>query len=265
MAFDIDQYAASSEPVAWGDLDFSIFKNDPLDADTLAVVKYMCEVEYHTVCYLRDMLVTPSHSHPEVGTFMTIWNREEYWHGAALADVLAQHDITIEYDQLKANRMRLGWRDRLDPIKQSLLGNIVGKDFVAVHMAWGMCNERSAAAAYRRLADMQPHPALAPLLKRIAQQETRHIAFYTKQAEQRLLNNPKAQKLTRTLLNKFWGPVGSGAQPQAEVEHVMGYMFKGEDGLREIRKLDEQIARLPGLQGLHLMERAFQKHGMVLG
>ena len=53
------------------------------------------------------------------------------------------------------------------------------KDFSAVHMTWGAANELSAVAAYRRLAQMHDHPALSPLLQRIAQQETRHVAFYT--------------------------------------------------------------------------------------
>ena len=123
----------------------------------------MCDVEYHTVCYLRDMLVTPSHTDSDVSTFMTMWNREEYWHGEALAAVLGVHGITVEFDQVKASRMKVGWKDRLDPIKQSLLGNIVGKDFIAVHMSWGAANERSAAAGYKRLVALEnasrAHPA----------------------------------------------------------------------------------------------------------
>ena len=262
MAFDIDRYATTSEPVGWEDLDLDAFRTDPLPPDTLAVVKYMCEVEYHTVCYLRDMLVTPSHTDPEVSTFMTMWNREEYWHGAALAAVLGAHGITVEFDQLKANRIRIGWRDRIDPIKQAMLGKVVGADFVAVHMTWGMCNERSAAAGYRRLADLDPHPALAPLLRRIAQQETRHIAFYTPQATKRLEASARARAVTRFALSKFWGPVGSGAMPEAEVLHVMRHTFAGADGLREVRKIDEQIAKLPGLEGLTIMEDAFTRRGL---
>jgi hypothetical protein len=152
MAFDIDTFAETSTSVAWGDLDLDAFREHPLPEASLRALRYMCDVEYHTVCYLRDMLVTPSHNDGEVSTFMTMWNREEYWHGEALAAVLRVHGVTVEYDQLKATRLKLGWRDRLDPIKQSLMGNLIGKDFVATHMSWGAANERSAAAAYRRLA-----------------------------------------------------------------------------------------------------------------
>jgi hypothetical protein len=262
MAFDIDKFAANSVPVDWSDLDLDGFIEHPLNEATVRTLRYMCDVEYHTVCYLRDMLVTPSTNDPEVGTFMTMWNREEYWHGYALAQVLKLHGVTVEYDQLKATRLKLGWKDRLDPIKQALLGNIVGQDFVAVHMSWGMANERSAAAGYRRLAQLEPHPVLAPLLKRLAQQETKHIAFYTTQAQQRLAASGKAQKFTRMALQKFWGPVGSGVMEESEVQHMMQHLFSGDDGLREVQKIDSQIAEMPGLDGLTIMEDAFRSRGI---
>ena len=265
MAFDIEQFAETSERVKWGDLDLDAFTKDPLPADSLRALRYMCDVEYHTVCYLRDMLVTPSHTDGEVSTFMTMWNREEYWHGEALAAVLGVHGVTVEYDQLKAKRVKLGWKDRLDPIKQSIIGNIVGKDFIAVHMAWGAVNERCAGAAYKRLAKLEPHPALAPLLKRIAAQEARHIAFYSTQAAKRMADSAKATTLVRLILSKVWNPVGSGIMTDDEVKHVMGHIFAGEDGLADVRKLDEQIAKMPGLDGLRIVETAFRKRGLYAG
>ncbi|HEV7622855.1 MAG TPA: ferritin-like domain-containing protein [Amnibacterium sp.] len=263
MAFDIDTFAGDSVRVGWDDVDLDAFRRDPLPVRTLRTLRYMCDVEFHTVCYLRDMLVTPSHTDGDVSTFMTIWNREEFWHGEALAAVLGVHGITVEFDQVKASRMKVGWKDRLDPIKQSLLGNIVGKDFIAVHMSWGAANERSAAAAYRRLTALEPHPALGPLLKRIAQQEARHIAFYTTQARKRLEASGRARAITRFALSRFWGPVGSGVMPEEEVDHVMGHLFSGEDGLHEVHKLDEQIAQLPGLEGLTIMRDAFARRGLL--
>ena len=96
MAFDIDKYTANSTAVGWDDLDFDEFDRTPLPASTLRILRYMCDVEYHTVCYLRDLLTTPSHKEPEIGAFMTMWNREEFWHGEALSAVLAKHGIGID-------------------------------------------------------------------------------------------------------------------------------------------------------------------------
>ncbi|MBF4512413.1 ferritin-like domain-containing protein [Plantibacter sp. VKM Ac-2885] len=263
MAFDIDKFTETSVSVNWSDLDFDEFKTNPLPPSTLRSLRYMCDIEYHTVCYLRDMLMTPSHEDDEVGAFMTMWNREEFWHGEALAAVLAAHDITVDFDELKATRLKLGWKDRLDPIKQSILGNLVGTDFIAVHMSWGAANEWSATAAYTRLAQLERHPVLSVLLKRIAKQETRHVAFYASQAKARLESSKSARRLTRFLLRKVWGPVGSGVMPDSEVTHVMGHLFGDEDGLAEVRRIDGHIAKLPGMEGLTIIENSLRVRGVA--
>jgi rubrerythrin len=263
MAFDIDKFTETSVSVNWSDLDFDEFKTNPLPASTLRSLRYMCDIEYHTVCYLRDMLMTPSHEDDEVGAFMTMWNREEFWHGEALAAVLAAHDITVDFDELKATRLKLGWKDRLDPIKQSILGNLVGTDFIAVHMSWGAANEWSATAAYTRLAQLERHPVLSVLLKRIAKQETRHVAFYASQAKARLESSKSARRLTRFLLRKVWGPVGSGVMPDSEDTHVMGHLFGDEDGLAEVRRIDGHIAKLPGMEGLTIIENSLRVRGVA--
>ncbi|CAN5453880.1 ferritin-like domain-containing protein [soil metagenome] len=262
MAFDIDKYTTNSSAVAWGDLDFDTFDSQPLPASTLRTLRYMCDVEYHTVCYLRDLLTTPSYKEPEIGSFMTMWNREEFWHGEALAAVLGKHGITVDFDQLKATRVKLGWKDRLDPIKQSLLGGLVGHDFVAVHMAWGAANEWSANAAYLRMAKKEAHPVLAELLKRIAAQETKHVAFYASQARDRLMASKKAQVIARFALRKFWGPVGSTINTAAEVKHVMGDLFGGSEGRKLIRDVDSHIAKLPGMEGLTIVETSLDARGI---
>jgi len=264
MAFDIDKFTSTSVSVNWKDLDFDEFKRNPLPASTLRALRYMCDVEYHTVCYLRDLLVTPSHKEEEVSAFMTMWNREEFWHGEALAAVLAAHDVTVDFDELKSTRLKMGWKDRLDPVKQALLGNIVGKDFIAVHMIWGATNEWSAVAAYNRLADLEKNPTLATLLKRIAKQEARHVAFYATQARDRLARSKKAQVIARFALKNAWGPVGSTIMDADEVTHVFGHLFAGEEGRREIRKLDEHVQRMPGLQGLTIVETAMGKYGVAV-
>jgi hypothetical protein len=263
MAFDIQRYARTSQSVQWDDLDLDDFDEHPLPPRTLRSLHYMCDIEYHTVCYLRDMLVTPSHKEDDVAAFMTMWNREEFWHGEALAHVLSWHGITVDFDELKARRLKVGWKDRLDPVKQSLLGNIIGTDFIAVHMIWGAVNEWSATAAYNRLADLEGHPALAELLRRIAKQETRHVAFYATQARQRLQASKKARVLARFALRKVWAPVGSGVLPEEEVVHVMGHLFSGPDGLEEIRKIDRHISRMPGLEALTIVEDAMRHRGIT--
>ncbi|GAB2542559.1 ferritin family protein [Brachybacterium huguangmaarense] len=262
MAFDLEKFAETSEPVGWDDLDFDTFESRPLDADTLRSLRYMCDVEYHTSCYLRDMLVTPSHREEEAGGFMTVWNREEFWHGEAIAAVLQRHGIVVDYDEVKSTRVTLGWQQALGSLKQSALSSLAGTDFVAVHMTWGAANELSAVAAYRRLAAMNDHPALTPLLTRIAQQETRHVAFYTTQARERLEASGKARAVTRLALAKAWRPVGSGLMPETEIVHVMGHLFAGRG--EDLDALDQKVQRLPGLEGLGIFREAFARMGIAV-
>jgi hypothetical protein len=263
MAFDIDRYTATSVSVHWDDLDLEQFRDAPLPEDSLRTLRYMCDVEYHTVCYTRDLLTTPSHKEPEMSAFMTMWNREEFWHGEALAAVLGIHGITVDYDELKATRMKLGWKDRLDPIKQSIMGKLVGTDFVAVHMAWGAANEHSAITAYNRMAELEQNPTLAELLRRIAKQEARHVAFYTSQARDRLAKSKKAQVIARYALKNFWAPVGSSIMEKSEVRHVMNQLMSGEEGRKAAHKIDQNIARMPGLDGLTIVEDSLDALGVA--
>jgi hypothetical protein len=262
MAFDGDRFAQTSAPVAWDDLDFDLFEEQPLDEQTLRTLRYMCDVEYHTSCYLRDMLVTPSHREEAAGGFMTVWNREEFWHGEALAAVLQRHGIVVDYDEIKAKRAKLGWSQALGPLKQSVMSSMAGTDFVAVHMTWGATNEMSAVAAYRRMAQMTDHPALSPLLKRIAQQETRHVAFYSTQGRERLETSEKARFVTRLALSKAWKPVGSGIMADSEIIHVMGHLFRGVG--EQLDELDRKVQKLPGLLGLTPFRTAFGRMGIAI-
>ncbi|WP_395242518.1 ferritin-like domain-containing protein [Agromyces sp. MMS24-K17] len=263
MAFDIDRYAATSVRLDWDDLDLEHFRSHPLPPATLRTLRYMADVEYHTVCYTRDLLTTPSHREPEVGAFMTMWNREEFWHGEALAAVLGVHGVTVDYDALKASRLKLGWRDRLDPVKQSIAGALVGADFIAVHMSWGAANEWSAITAYQRMAELEADPVLAELLGRIARQEARHVAFYTSQARARLAASRRAQQVTRFALSRFWAPVGSSIQPREEVRHVMTQLMSGDAGRRAARKVDDSISGMPGLAGLTIVQDALDGLGVA--
>ncbi|MGH9295355.1 MAG: ferritin-like domain-containing protein, partial [Acidimicrobiales bacterium] len=201
----------SSDRLRVSDLDLSeSFRARPLPAQALRCLGYMHDVEYHTVCYLRDLLLTPAHSDPEVTAFLSMWVYQEYWHGEALAAVLAAHGEEAGHSRVASVRDGLGLRDRLRPILMSLGGWAGGRDFMAVHMAWGAINEWMTQAGYARLSKLAGHPALSELLGRIMRQEGRHIDFYATQAARRLGESARARHLTRSALRRCWRPVGSG-------------------------------------------------------
>ena len=263
MSFDIDAYQNSAGRVRDDDIDYDEFIRRPLSPDALRALRYMSDIESHTVCYLRDLLVTPSHTDPEVTTFLTMWVFEEHWHGEVLGKVLAAHGIQTGASHISAVRRRLGRRDRFAPIGQALIANIVGEDFVAVHMTWGAINEWSAYAGYARLAEIEEHDVLRTLLTRIMRQESRHAAFYATQARQRLAASAKARRLTRFALRRFWEPVGAGVAPRSETGHMLHFLLGDMSGRRLLDQSDDRIDRLPGLGGLSLVRRKSAAYGLI--
>jgi hypothetical protein len=141
--------------------------------------------------------------------------------------------------------------------------NLVGSDIIATHMTWGAINEWCTHSGYRRFVAAESHPVLTEILGRIAKQETRHIAFYNSQARERLARSRKARRITRFALDKFWGIVGSTVMPEHEVRHLLTYLYGGPAGLSEARRIDAKIDTLPGLAGLHLVERQLHKYGIA--
>lgn len=237
-------------------IDFDSFRSDPLDEEVLRCLRYMHDVESHTICYLRDLLLTPSHQDPRITTFLTLWNFEEHWHGEALGRVLAAHDEAAGSDRIAPMRRRLGRRDQIKPLTSALAAALIGEDFVATHMAWGAINEWSTHAGYARLVERADHPVLSELLTRIMRQESRHVAFYAAEARTRLARSARARRVTRWALRRFWAPVGSGVMPPEESQFLFSYLLAGPAGQATVARIDHNIDRLPGLCGLDLMRRA---------
>jgi hypothetical protein len=261
MDFDIAAYKARTDRLRWDDLDLDRFATDPLPVGALRCVRYMHDVEYHTVCYLRDLLLSPAHADPEVTSFLSFWAFEEFWHGEALASVLDAHGEVSGDTRVAAMRQRLGWGERLRPMAMMAGSALAGEHFVAVHMAWGAINEWTTQAGYAQLSRRAGHPVLTELLCRIMRQEGRHIDFYASQAERRLAASRPARRLTRLALTRYWTPVGSGVMPAVETRHLAAYLLGGPDGLAMARRIDRRVDRLPGLSGLALLESSRRELG----
>lgn len=253
MNFDIDRYVASVAALDDSDIDYDDFHRQPLPDEALRCLRYMHDVEHHTVCYLRDLLVTRAHDDPVITSFLTMWAYEEFWHGEAIGKVLRAHDEIAGRARIDAVRARAGG-GRLGTLS-TMLASAATEHIVAVSLTWGAVNEWTTQAAYLRLAQRTGHPTLAELVRRIAKQEGRHIDFYASEATGRL-ESRRAQRLTRWALSRRWTPVGSGVMPRAETEHLITYLFGDDEGAAMARRIDRRIDRLPGLAGLALVDNA---------
>ena len=134
MQLDIETYKRHAGRVSVQDIDFDAFRTRPLDPASLRCLRYMHDVEHHTICYLRDLLVTPAHRDPEMTAFLTMWTFEEFWHGEAIAAVLAAHDEPAGRSRIAPLRAALGWKDRIAPMVHGLGSALVGASYTAVHM-----------------------------------------------------------------------------------------------------------------------------------
>jgi hypothetical protein len=246
--FAIDSWAPRSravdlEGIAWDDL-----RRVPLGTDALRTLRYMQDIESHTVVYVRQLLGTRAIDDPDVSAFLACWFYEETFHGRALARLLAAAGES-PVERRRSERSIVSW------IEERAMGSVarIWPDFVAVHMVWGAINELTTLVGYQRLAALDPHPVLVDLLGRIIRDESRHFSFYYHQAERRL-GHVAARRVARVLVDRFWAPVGSGVQPDSEVRFVAGFLFGGSEGLVAARKVDATIRRLPGFEDVALVE-----------
>jgi hypothetical protein len=259
MKFDIDTYKRRTAKLDDADIDFDAFRDKPLDETTLRCLRYMHDVEHHTVCYLRDLLVTRAHHDPEITTFLTFWAYEEFWHGEAIGKVLQAHGETAGRARVAATRAHHRIKSALSPHVSALVSSFA-ENFTAVHMTWGAVNEWTTQAGYVRLAQRAQNATLSQLLERITKQEGRHIDFYASQASSRLASSVAAQRLTRFALAHLWAPVGSGVMPRTEVNHLVRVLFDDTDGRRMAARIDQRIEALPGLGGLHLISDRIDRY-----
>ena len=233
------------------------FGSSPLDEEVLRCLQYMHDVEHHTVCYLRDLLVTPAHRDPAITELLTVWNYEEHWHGAAIGRVLAGHGRAAGVRRVGEVRDVQPWTERLRPVAFAL-GSVAVPDLVAVSLVWGALNEWCTQAGYGQLTRRAGHPLLGELLRRIMRQEGRHVAFYSAASRARLERSRTARRLTRFALQRLWRPVGHGVVPEHETAFVVRYLFGGPDGAAVAARIDRNISRLPGMDGLEVVSRAVE-------
>lgn len=257
MKIPIEKFQEQGGRIQTDDLDFDSFRDQPLDDNVLRCIGYMHDIEYQTVLYTRELLMTPQWKDPQFTAFITLWNYEEYWHGQALGRVLEMHGRPAHDERLIAMRQfgkrYLFW----SPAIFWTLGHAIRR-FPAVHLTWGAIQEWTANAAYNRLGQLAGHETLSVLLGRIMRQEGRHAGFYSAWARELLEDDARSRWITKQFLIRQWDIVGNGDVPRSETAFAGAYLFGGDEGNALIERVEARIDALPGLAGLNLVRTAIR-------
>src|SRR5215831_8083469 len=88
-AFDIDAYLSRSGALDLTGIDWEDVPRHPVPAEVIRTLKYMQDIESHTIVYLRSLLATRAIDDPDVARFLACWVYEESFHGLALERFLA--------------------------------------------------------------------------------------------------------------------------------------------------------------------------------
>jgi hypothetical protein len=255
-AFDLDSYVGRSRAVDLAAIDWAGIPRHPVPTEALRALRYMQDIESHTIIYLRALLATRAIDDPDVATFLACWVYEETFHGLAWARFLEAAGAPI--GTRARPRGQEPWAKRIEAAATAMVSK-AWPDFCAVHMTWGAINELTTLTGYRRLAAVCDHPVLADLLERVILDESRHFFFYYRQAEIRM-QRPRVARVARILVDRFWAPVGSGVQPDGELLFLATYLFGGPEGRASARKVDDTIRRLPGFDTVQLLESWMDRH-----
>src|SRR5919204_5230432 len=268
--FDLDRYLRASKKLDLSQLDWDDIPNHPLTDGDVMCMHYMMDIETHTVIYLRDLLGTRAANDPQITAFLACWVYEELWHGEAFSDFLRAYGIEVPAEpklpdgssplptrlkRTKRLREELGVGHQLS-LLPTMLGSMLFRDFIALHMTWGAINELTTLTGYHALIRRSDHPVLHQMLKRVIQDERRHFAFYRAQGKARLGCAPRrARRVVRWVFQNFWTPVGAGVKSQEEVDALTLYLFGyDEQGREMLREIDRTVSEIPGLEGLTLVE-----------
>ncbi|MEO7732155.1 MAG: acyl-ACP desaturase [Kofleriaceae bacterium] len=254
---DIAQHIAVSDKVKIDDLDWVTARKIGLTKQEIETLAYFADVESQTVYYFLEVAKLQVVRDPELLTFLTMWNYEEYFHSYALTRLLTECGVPVEDATERSTKIRAGarFKAKFEDYTQTAIAKLMPKTFVALWMFWGSLQECLTTQAYEELAKNTSNPVLAELCKRIAKQERRHFAYYFGQAKKKLEGQTWAQKFTRWIAKKFYAPVGGGVKTDEEGARLVAQLFPGDKIFEVMSYIEKRMAQLPGMEGLDCCTR----------
>jgi rubrerythrin len=249
---DIDTHLAASHKIQFEDLDWELARKHGLTDAEVQSLHYFADVESQTIHYFLEVAKLKVSREPELLTFLTMWNYEEYFHSHALTRLMNECGIKTlsSADRAEINRKNARFKAKFEDFGQGMIALTIPKTFIALWMFWGALQECLTTQAYEELARQTQNPVLAELCKRIAKQERRHFAYYFNAAREKLEGQVFAQKFCRMIARAFYAPVGGGVKTDAEAARCVAALFPGDKIFEVMGYIEKRMAQLPGMDGL---------------
>lgn len=254
---DIAQHIAVSNRVDIEDLDWDLARKHGLSPREIESLKCFIDVESQTVYYFLEVAKLEVARDPDLLTFLTMWNYEEYFHSLAITRLLKECGVEIDDPTARSTKVRANAliKAKIEDFAQTAMAKLVPQRFVALWMFWGALQECLTMQAYEAVIRDTKNPVLAEMFRRIAKQERRHFAYYFGQARDRLANNKANQRFCKFIAQRFYSPVGSGIKTEEQIAEQMGRIFPRERLFEVMSYIERRMAQLPGMAGLDSLTR----------
>ena len=243
---DIATHIAASHKIQFEDLDWELARKVGLTKTEIEILGYFADIESQTVHYFLEVSKLEVARDPELLTFLTMWNYEEYFHSYALTRLMEECGVQPETATDRSARIRENarFKAKFEDFAQGMIAKAFPKSFVALWMFWGALQECLTTQAYEELARITTNPVLAELCKRIAKQERRHFAYYYNNARERLEGQKFSQQMCKYIAMKFYAPVGGGVKTDEEGARCVAELFPGDRIFEVMGYIEKRIASI---------------------
>src|SRR2546421_11627297 len=147
---DIAQHIAISQKVDVEDLDWEAARRVGLTRKEIESLTFFADIESQTVYYFLEVAKLQVARDPELLTFLTMWNYEEYFHSHAITRLMAECGVPVENATSRSTKIRAGarFKAKFEDFAQTLMAKLMPKRFVALWMFWGALQECLTTQAY---------------------------------------------------------------------------------------------------------------------
>jgi hypothetical protein len=262
QGFHIERFMDASGKVDLSDIKWSDVPKHKMTPEAIRTLTYFLKTEGSTFFYVKALMHTKaSIEEPELAPFLCVWMYEEEFHGRAFRQFLEAYGVDVPTSYRAEMFSKRSFGERIDELGAVALSRMFPEEWPAVHMTWGVIQEFTTYMAYQALIDRINHPILNVICQRIMKQELKHYAFYKEHARKRLINKPRAQKVTSYALKIGWTPVGDGMCDTEDSIHAIRHLFDGTEGTI-CDLIDRKTRELPGLEWFDLMTKFAQRHNI---